>query len=81
MGSICQEIEMPYFLFKMFPNRQVEVIENHDKYRDARDRARALRKELVVADNYQVKMIHAPNEHAGAKLLTTEREPIPWGDD
>ena len=72
---------MPYFLFKMFPNREVEVIEHHEKYRDARDRARLLRKELTVSDNYQVKMIHSFNEKAGEKLLTTEREPIPWGDD
>lgn len=72
---------MPYFLFKMFPNRAVEVIEHHDKYRDARESARAKRKELTVADNYQVKIIFAANEQAGAKLLTTEREAEPWGDD
>ncbi len=72
---------MPYYLFKMFPNRNVEVIEHHEKYRDARDRARGLRKELTVADNYKVKIIFAANEQAGAKLLTTEREAEPWGDD
>ncbi len=72
---------MPYYLFKMFPNREVEVIEHHEKYRAARDRARSMRKELTVSDNYQVKIIFAANEQAGAKLLTTEREPIPWGDD
>ena len=72
---------MPYFLFKMFPNRNVEVIENHEKYRDARDSARAKRKQLTVSDNYQVKIIFAANEQAGVKLLTTEREAEPWGDD
>ncbi len=72
---------MPYFLFKMFPSREVEVIERHDNYRDARARARLLRQELTVSDNYQIKIIHAFNEKAGEKLLTTEREPIPWGDD
>ncbi|HIJ25467.1 MAG: hypothetical protein HON68_02200 [Gammaproteobacteria bacterium] len=72
---------MPYYLFKMFPSHKVEVIEHHEKYRDARDSARAKRKELTVADNYQVKIIMATNEQAGAKLLTTEREAEPWGDD
>ena len=72
---------MPYFLFKMFPNRNVEYIEDHEKYRDARDSARAQRKELTVADNYQVKIILAANKTAGEKLLTTEREAEPWGDD
>ena len=65
----------------MFPNRSVEYIEDHEKYRDARDSARAKRKELTVADNYQVKIIFATNQTAGAKLLTTEREAEPWGDD
>lgn len=72
---------MPYFLFKMFPNRTVEYIEDHEKYRDARDSARSRRKELTVADNYQVKIIFAANKTAGEKLLTTEREAEPWGDD
>lgn len=72
---------MPYYLFKMFPNRKVEVIESHPKFRDARDRARELRAQLTVADNCEIKMVFAPNEGAGAKLLTTEREVIPMGDD
>ncbi|MBT7308651.1 MAG: hypothetical protein HN842_10570 [Gammaproteobacteria bacterium] len=72
---------MNYYLFKMFPSRKVELIESHEKYRDARSRARSLRKALTVSDNYQVKIIFAASEQAGAKLLTTEREAEPWGDD
>ncbi len=72
---------MPYFLFKFFPNRTVESIESHPKFRDARDRVRELRMQLTVADNCEIKMVHAPNEGAGAKLLMTEREAIPMGDD
>ncbi len=72
---------MPYFLFKRFPNRTVEYVEEHEQYRDARDSARAMRKELTVSDNCEVKIIYAANQTAGAKLLTTEREAQPWGDD
>ncbi len=72
---------MPYFLFKRFPNRKVELIEHHEQFKVAKNRAREIRKELTVADNYEVKMIHAANEQAGAVLLTTEREAVPYGDD
>ncbi len=72
---------MPYFLFKQFPNRTVEPIEEHERYRDARNRARELRKGLTVSDNYKVKIIFAANRVAGEKLLLTEREAEPWGDD
>lgn len=73
--------KVPYFIFKMFPSRKVEAVESHEKYKDARAQARDMRKELTVADNFEVKIIMAANEHAGMKLLTTEREAIPWGDD
>lgn len=72
---------MPYFLFKRFPNRKVEYIEEHEQYKAARNSARELRKTLTVSDNYEVKIIFAANQVAGEKLLTTEREAQPWGDD
>ena len=72
---------MPYHIFKLFPNKTVEHVETHEKYRETKKIVEEMRSTLTVSDNYKLKMIFAANEKSGAKLLTTEREFQPYGDD
>ena len=72
---------MPYFLYKIFPNKKLELIENFGNYREAKDKARQLRTEMGDDDSYIVKMIHAKHTDEAERLLSQERKPRPLGED
>jgi hypothetical protein len=72
---------MPYFLYKVFPNKKLELIEDFGKYKEAKDRARQLRAEMGNDDSYIVKMIHAKHTEEAKRLLSQERKPRPMGED
>ncbi len=72
---------MPYYIYKVFPDKKLEVLNSYANYKEARTEARALRAKLTAEDTYLVKIIFARNPDEAERLLTEEREPIPMGDD
>lgn len=72
---------MKYHVFKVFPNRTVEFVVVFPDFKQANKYVKTNRDEISTADNYKLKMIFAATEQAAAKLLTTEREHVPMGDD
>ncbi|MDM8545531.1 hypothetical protein [Candidatus Venteria ishoeyi] len=72
---------MPYFLYKVFPDKKLEKITDFEKFQDAKKQARDLRTSMTEADNYTVKVMFAKNEMEAELLLKETREPRPRGDD
>jgi hypothetical protein len=70
---------MPYYIYKVFsfPIRRLEKIEQHDAFRDASARAKALRATLTSAADGSVKVILADNELHAEDLLSQQRSPQP----
>jgi len=69
---------MPYFVYKIFekPIRHLEMLEQHDAFREASNIAKQLRGELPGDANYSIKVIFAETELHAEDLLNQVREPI-----
>lgn len=65
---------MPYFVFKVFPNRTCEQIAEFDEYKQARALARDTRANLTLQDNCTVKVMHAKDSKEAETLILTPRE-------
>jgi hypothetical protein len=72
---------MPYFLYKLFPSKKLELITQFEKFADAKTEAKRLRPLITVADNYQIKVIFAKSDLEAVLLLKEQREARPLGDD
>ncbi|MBI4808853.1 MAG: hypothetical protein HY799_07910 [Nitrosomonadales bacterium] len=75
---------MAYFIYRVteFPIKQLEMLEQHETYREASARAKHLRAELAEDSRSLIKMIHAETELHAEDLLNEVREPAPQlGDD
>lgn len=72
---------MPYFIYRLTPPKRLQLLERFDNYREARDFARNERKAMTPTQDATVKVIFAPTQEQAEKLLTTEREPRPLGED
>ena len=72
---------MPYFIYKIDLNRNLELLDTYSKYREARDQARTLRSDLPAEDTGTIKMIHAKHEQEAIHLLKQVREPRPMGEE
>lgn len=75
---------MPYYIYHVteFPIRQLEKLEQHEKYKDASARVKQLRAELTEGSPMMIRMIHAESELHAEDLLNQVREPVPeLGDD
>ncbi len=75
---------MPYYIYKVFrdPILRLSKIEQHDEFRAASARAKALRRELAPAENCAVKVIFAEHELGAEDLLSQVREAaLDAGDD
>lgn len=73
---------MPYFVYKILPFKQLELLQQFDSYREARESARSARQAISPLDNHTVKLIFAENALQAEDLLTQERPPEPMiGDD
>ena len=72
---------MPYFVYKVFPRKRLEFVQQVQQYREARELARAMRKALQEDDSHSVKVIFAQNPDEAERLLTEEREPRPVGEE
>lgn len=72
---------MPYFLYRISPDRRLTLIETFDKYPDAKSTARRLRAEQSADDHHKIRMIFAENPKKAQLLLTDLRNPKTEGDD
>jgi hypothetical protein len=72
---------MPYFVFRVFPARQLELADTFEQYRDARVAARTMRASLTEMDKHTIKMTFAPTFEAAERQLREVREARPAGED
>lgn len=75
---------MAYFIYRIteFPLRKLEMVEQHEAYREAKARVKQLREAQAENDPAFIRMIHAGSELEAEDLLNQVREPLPQlGDD
>ena len=75
---------MQYFIYRITerPIRNLEKLEQHEKYGAALARVKQLRAELPEGSTKIVRMIHAETELHAVDLLNQIRDPAPeLGDD
>jgi hypothetical protein len=74
---------MPYYIYRIHsPLRRLEKVEAHEKFREASERAKQLRRDMPPGAAYQVKVIYGENELQAEDALSQVREPEPLtGDD
>ena len=75
---------MQYFIYRITerPIRNLEKLEQHEKYGAALARVKQLRAELPEGSTKIIRMIHAETELHAEDLLNQIREPAPeLGDD
>ncbi len=65
---------MPYFVYQISEPKKLELMQQFDNYKQAREMARGKRSELGGGGQVQVRMIFARNTAEAEKLLTTPRE-------
>ena len=72
---------MPYFVYQIAEDKQLRLLDTFAKYREARERVRALRKQQDPGSSDLVRLIHAGNQLEAERLLLTPREVPVEGDD
>ena len=72
---------MPYFVYTVFPNKKLELLNQFPTYKEARDDVRERRKALADDVDHTVRLVHAKHETEAERLLTAEREPRPMGEE
>jgi len=73
---------MPYFVYKLMPFNMIEKLNQFDKFKDASNHAKALRKDVPADADYGIKVIFAENELQAEDILNTPRGPgIMTGED
>ncbi|MCB1759459.1 MAG: hypothetical protein KDI68_06720 [Gammaproteobacteria bacterium] len=72
---------MPYFVYQIAEDKQLEMLEKHEKYREARTRVRELRAEQPEGSGELIRLIHAGTQMEAERLLLTPREVPVEGDD
>jgi hypothetical protein len=70
---------MPYYIYKITPGptqltKTLEKLEQHGTFKDAKQRARAMRAELGDSDAFLIKVMFADNELAAEEQLMEKRE-------
>ncbi len=70
---------MPYYIYKITPGptsllKTLDKLEQHESYRDARNRARDMRSALNEGDQQIIKVIFAASELEAEELLMEKRE-------
>ncbi len=70
---------MPYYLYKIIPGptdllKTLEKIEEHDSFKEAKQRARSLRAEMTAGENYSIKVMFADSELQAEEQLMEKRE-------
>lgn len=68
---------MPYFVYRVFPFRQLERIEAAATFGTASARAKALRADPARPADCTIKVVFAANENEAEDLLSQVRTPAP----
>lgn len=72
---------MPYFVYRIAPERKLTLLNTFDKFTDAKDFARSLRAQQTPSAKETIRMIFAENPKKAQLLLTDLRNPKTEGDD
>ena len=72
---------MPYFLYRISPERKLTLIETYAKFQEAKNEARRLRAEKPADNHDTIRMIFAESPRKAQLLLTDPRNPKTDGDD
>lgn len=73
---------MPYYVYKVFPMRILEKVQQFDGFKEASAHAKEQRTLIKPADNYTIKVIFGENELEAEDILSTVRDPQPTtGED
>lgn len=68
---------MPYFVYRVFPFRRLEKVDEAPSYGAAAARAKALRTDPALPADCAVKLIFADDEMHAEELLSQVREKAP----
>lgn len=72
---------MPYFIYRISPQRLLTYVDEFAHYRKARDTARHMRRERTRDDLETIKIVFAKDRSEAEILLKTHRERQPSEDD
>ena len=73
---------MPFFIFKISAENELEYLDEEEKYRAAREKVRSLRSAHEADDGTTFRMVFAKTVGQGEKLLSaTEQDDKIIGDD
>lgn len=72
---------MPYFVYRITPERKLTLVNTFDKYQEARQLAHTLRAELPTGSTDVIRMIFAETPKKAQLMLTDLRNPKTEGDD
>ena len=73
---------MPFFIFKISAQNDLEFLDEEEKYRAAREKVRTLRSAQEAEDGTTFRMVFANTVWQGEKLLSaTEQDDKIIGDD
>ncbi len=73
---------MPYYIYKITQGptaliKRLEKLEEHETFKEAKNKARALRTEISSPDDYSIKVMFADSElDAEEKLMQKRAAPI-----
>ena len=70
---------MPYYLYKITPGptdllKTLAKIEQHESFKEAKQRARSLRAQMPETENYIIKVMFAESELQAEEQLMEKRE-------
>lgn len=66
---------MPYFVYSKSPDNQVEILSEHEKYKEAKQVVTELRVNQKESDKDQVmRMVFAKDKREAKRLATVKRE-------
>jgi hypothetical protein len=66
---------MPYFVFRIPPDKQPSLVGSYDKYQEAKDVCVKLRREESPDNPNAIRMAHAKSEYEAKRLLLERRQP------
>lgn len=72
---------MPYFVYKVSPERKLDYIATKDRYQDARTIVRDLRARRTEGDVADYRLIFARQQGEAERLLSTPRDERVIGED
>jgi len=68
---------LPYYVYRVFPFRRLEKVDEAPSFRDASARAKALRSSVDLPADCTVKVVFAATELGAEILLSEVRAPKP----